>query len=589
MLTVTAKLPNKLFVRQKMANYYTIFGYRKQMFGLVALFFDDTDADNRTYDYDLVGEMVQEPSELGGREHNLWHSNATGSLEWNPLPRNLTLGESNELGLGVSINNDTYEKCLVSINRSGSASLLGSTEYTEKFSIWQPGGTHYYAMIVTVTGVSVDIDSSNWLNSTVKFSVHRKTTWGRSPSDRTQYEATEKSFNGDFTVSTAWSANQSLSRSYTPSWDDLEYTFPWWRFILYKDTPFSKRIAEICDSANRWGTLTAEAAKSIRLLDNNPIANILELFNFGSMISSTFDTGTRALFRNLKDLRGTYTRTAASREKRAARRAYQRAKKRFFKENPDLGFLDYSNQHYLEILGEESKKPSDFTLLELGILKDAYQKYAKTEIKDLSSLYLMWHYGWSLTASDLVETVNAFHKFTNWGQSQYQTAGASREVHLEDAVPGYHSMLHETKHLKLLTDAFSQEWFVRSGVLNNLHRSLYEFDIKPSASNLWDLVPFSFVVDWFLPIGDYLENEELKDYSKTLPVHAAFYSSKTDWFASASDWAAIPFVKGHVHFTVYRRECRDRLYVPAMSEQAERLPSGHLVEATALLIQSFVK
>jgi len=34
--------------------------------------------------------------------------------------------------------------------------------------------------------------------------------------------------------------------------------------------------------------------------------------------------------------------------------------------------------------------------------------------------------------------------------------------------------------------------------------ALESLGLNPSAANLWDLIPFSFVVDWFLPIGSVL-------------------------------------------------------------------------------------
>lgn len=49
--------------------------------------------------------------------------------------------------------------------------------------------------------------------------------------------------------------------------------------------------------------------------------------------------------------------------------------------------------------------------------------------------------------------------------------------------------------LRLKDNYFSQIW-----------NALEKLGIDPSAGQLWDLVPFSFVADWFLPIGDSLRN-----------------------------------------------------------------------------------
>lgn len=52
-----------------------------------------------------------------------------------------------------------------------------------------------------------------------------------------------------------------------------------------------------------------------------------------------------------------------------------------------------------------------------------------------------------------------------------------------------------TYHLKLKDNYFSQVW-----------NALEKFGLEPTASQLWDLIPLSFVADWFLPLGDTLKN-----------------------------------------------------------------------------------
>lgn len=39
-------------------------------------------------------------------------------------------------------------------------------------------------------------------------------------------------------------------------------------------------------------------------------------------------------------------------------------------------------------------------------------------------------------------------------------------------------------------------------------RALYSLGLAPTLTNLWDMIPFSFVVDWFLPIGEVLSSVE---------------------------------------------------------------------------------
>lgn len=52
-----------------------------------------------------------------------------------------------------------------------------------------------------------------------------------------------------------------------------------------------------------------------------------------------------------------------------------------------------------------------------------------------------------------------------------------------------------TYHLRLKSNYFSQVW-----------SALEKIGLEPTVGQAWDLIPFSFVADWFLPIGDSLRN-----------------------------------------------------------------------------------
>jgi hypothetical protein len=52
-----------------------------------------------------------------------------------------------------------------------------------------------------------------------------------------------------------------------------------------------------------------------------------------------------------------------------------------------------------------------------------------------------------------------------------------------------------TYHLRLKDLYFSQIW-----------AALEKLGLDPTAGQIWDLIPFSFVADWFLPIGDSIRN-----------------------------------------------------------------------------------
>lgn len=67
---------------------------------------------------------------------------------------------------------------------------------------------------------------------------------------------------------------------------------------------------------------------------------------------------------------------------------------------------------------------------------------------------------------------------------------------------------------------------------NQCLNSLLEFismpkrlGLDPSLYNIWDMVPFSFVVDWFVPIGDNLERISNQTWAATMPYQTQVLAS----------------------------------------------------------------
>lgn len=48
------------------------------------------------------------------------------------------------------------------------------------------------------------------------------------------------------------------------------------------------------------------------------------------------------------------------------------------------------------------------------------------------------------------------------------------------------------------------------GKLEDVWRSLYNYGLQPNLYVLWDSIPFSFMVDWLIPVGDFASNLDLQ-------------------------------------------------------------------------------
>lgn len=80
----------------------------------------------------------------------------------------------------------------------------------------------------------------------------------------------------------------------------------------------------------------------------------------------------------------------------------------------------------------------------------------------------------------------------------------------------------------------------------------YGFEL--SLYNIWDMIPYSFVVDWFLNIGTFLEVMESENWAYTLPVTEAWTSFTTYGPGSQSTYLRFPgFFRANCPFLDYRQ------------------------------------
>lgn len=72
--------------------------------------------------------------------------------------------------------------------------------------------------------------------------------------------------------------------------------------------------------------------------------------------------------------------------------------------------------------------------------------------------------------------------------------------------------------------------------------SIGNLGLKLSATNAWDLIPFSFVVDWFLRISDWLDYFETQGFSLTLHPKEVWYSIRTKYEGQTTyfRWQGVP-------------------------------------------------
>lgn len=139
-------------------------------------------------------------------------------------------------------------------------------------------------------------------------------------------------------------------------------------------------------------------------------------------------------------------------------------------------------------------------------LKETLENIPKG-VKLAKDLWLKYRYMYNTTKADVEEIKQKASILTDGGPQRLRASGSSNlsELHLRiDAKPytGY-------------IDPFS-----------NLFINMERYGFEPSLYNAWDLIPFSFVADWFLPIGDTLEELSKETWAMTMPYSVSALCSR---------------------------------------------------------------
>lgn len=120
---------------------------------------------------------------------------------------------------------------------------------------------------------------------------------------------------------------------------------------------------------------------------------------------------------------------------------------------------------------------------------------SKLTSKEISSMWLELQYGWKPLISDVYESAKAFSAIADQPRVDQFTAKGSNSV-TKSVNDSYADCTYNA------TAKFDCRVICRRTEVMPAARSL---GLEDPATIAWELVPFSFVVDWFIPIGTYLE------------------------------------------------------------------------------------
>lgn len=120
-------------------------------------------------------------------------------------------------------------------------------------------------------------------------------------------------------------------------------------------------------------------------------------------------------------------------------------------------------------------------------------------LKDFTAnTWLEVKYGWKPLLSDIESSMEALFKLMEADDADFHVRGKRRWSERNDEVHGSGEVTRERKATYLITGRFQ--------VVSSEQRKWSGLGLTSLSSVIWEKIPFSFVADWFVPVGSYLES-----------------------------------------------------------------------------------
>lgn len=209
----------------------------------------------------------------------------------------------------------------------------------------------------------------------------------------------------------------------------------------------------------------------------------------------------------------------------------------------------------------ELKSQADDTLQKLRSLSHLGRMPNFKKLKLMADLFLSFHYGWKLFVADSKELLQSlainFRRIRRSGFNPTTNDGS------------------EIRYTVCLTPFAKCE--------TELDKLRHYFDLDLDVGNLWDLLPWSFVVDWFVGVGECAE--QAANYVDLCQVHDVIYACKSIVKQLDLDSSELSAGCGSCVLRYYKRTYSKELIKPTFVANVNN-GLDHWVEAGALLISN---
>lgn len=179
----------------------------------------------------------------------------------------------------------------------------------------------------------------------------------------------------------------------------------------------------------------------------------------------------------------------------------------------------------------------------------------RIDANKIASGWLSYKYGLRLTYHDLQTVRDGVLRKIGEVDAQTRRTRARETFSIPswDVRKGHLDIIY---NYKIFHAKHSDDW--RDGV-----RTWFDSGLFPSLTNAWDLIPLSFVMDWFAHIESYLDAADANTYWSLYRIKGVTYSEKriyhdVGWLFSDAGFT----LSGQIDAVIYDRQLRSTVHKP---------------------------
>jgi hypothetical protein len=246
--------------------------------------------------------------------------------------------------------------------------------------------------------------------------------------------------------------------------------------------------------------------------------------------------------------------------------------------NPDWGDLAYDCYSQIQLWNSNAiAYGKDLTMI-TAAAKDLVasvkslllQKDAAGAAKHIADLFLSCRYGWYLSAVDTMSLLTADY------DAAYPEGRCKRSSMYTYFRRGYTIEARMSVYCRPYSDSIS-----------DLASLLQMFDVELTLENIWDLIPYSFVVDWVVNVGDTLSRLDMCAQLDRFKIFLTGQTLKVTTQLAADKIPQLKDMIGHVNAKSYKRVYKPDVVIPPSLASSRNSDQNfkHWIEGSALAIQ----